>query len=73
MANNWTYDTPTTLVFENAAKSQVLTITNTGSGEFTINLKKAGTDKGTISMDLVTPGDPTQDIKDMFEQVGAAL
>jgi PKD repeat protein len=67
MPNAWSYDAPNTLVFENASKSQVLTLTNNNAGEWTVHLTKSGVDKGTLLLDSVA------DIKDMFQQVGAEL
>lgn len=67
MANTWTFDQPNTLVFENTAKAQVLTISNTGSGEWQAALTKSGVDKGTIKLDVLA------DFKDLFTQVGAEL
>ena len=67
MPNSWTFDQPNTLVFENPSAGQILTITNTGSGEWQAALTKSGTDKGTIKLDNL------QAFKDMFSQIAPLL
>lgn len=74
MTNTWQKQQPSTVQFNDARHNDDGTTTqlsaifsDTGSGEWQVELKKDGTSKGIIKMDSLS------DFKDFFSQVGAAL